>query len=228
LGLGKWSYDHDQPRDDNGRWTASGNAADPVGHPARKPQQTGVQVARNDAVMSDAGRPRADVQVAQAPPIEPPPPLPESLGAARPVEGPAKEPSASPSSGTESGPAENPRGEYDTTDGDVKFGSTTGPRFDSGDLLTEHFQDHRFDFDAETEAEYGALAASFLSDENNPDILELTRPANNDLVRFNPETDEFGILSSDGHIITYYKPDPRVHGYPTNLDYFYAQKGRTR
>jgi hypothetical protein len=120
-----WSYDHDQPRDDNGRWTASGNAADPVGHPARKPQPTGVQVARNDTVMSDAGRPHADVQVAQAPPIEPPPPLPESLGAARPVEGPAKEPGASPSSGTESGPAENPRGEYDTTDRDVKFGSTT-------------------------------------------------------------------------------------------------------
>ena len=112
--------------------------------------------------------------------------------------------------------------------GALKFGSTRGPRFASGDLLNEHFQDHRFDFDGETESEYEDLAASFLSNQNNTDILELTRPANDDIVRFNPETDEFGILSSDGHIVTYYKPDPRIHGYPTNLDYFYAQKGRRR
>jgi len=204
--LGKYNQHHDE----QGRFSTADDAAGPVGKPERKPRPTGVQVA-------------------QEPPIEPPSPPPEA-GAARPVEGPAKEPvsSASPSSGTESGPAENPRGEYDTTDGDVEFGPTRGPKFASSDLLNEHFQDHRFDFGADTESEYEELAESFLSNQNNPNILELIRPDNNDIVRFNPETDEFGILSSDGHIITYYKPDPRIHGYPTNLDYFYAQKGRTR
>jgi hypothetical protein len=52
------TYDPDQPRDNNGRWTA-GSADDPVGHPARKPQRTRVQVASNDRVGSDAGGPAA-------------------------------------------------------------------------------------------------------------------------------------------------------------------------
>jgi hypothetical protein len=47
-----------------------------------------------------------------------------------------------------------------------------------------------------------------------------------DTVRFNPQADEFGVLGRDGHIYTYYRPDPQLHGNPTNLDYFYNQKGR--
>jgi Phage portal protein len=51
--VAKWSYDPDQPRDEDGKWTAGD--ADPVGSPARKPRPTGVQVASNDAtVRSDA------------------------------------------------------------------------------------------------------------------------------------------------------------------------------
>ncbi len=43
------------------------------------------------------------------------------------------------------------------------------------------------------------------------------------IVRFNPVTDEFGVLSSSGTIKTYYKPDPVIHGKVSNLDYFNAQ-----
>jgi pyocin large subunit-like protein len=43
-------------------------------------------------------------------------------------------------------------------------------------------------------------------------------------VRFNPETDEFGALTRDGRIRTYYRPDPKRHGFPTNLDYFNFEK----
>jgi filamentous hemagglutinin len=52
--------------------------------------------------------------------------------------------------------------------------------------------------------------------------LEKVR-ANGDIVRYNPATEEFGIVKSDGTIRTYYKPDPANHGFPTNLDYFNAQ-----
>jgi filamentous hemagglutinin len=41
-----------------------------------------------------------------------------------------------------------------------------------------------------------------------------------DVVRYNPNTDEFGVGSSGGSICTYYKPDPAVHGKRSNLEYF--------
>src|SRR5208283_1486007 len=49
-GLGKYNPNHDE----RGRFATSDNAVGVVGHPARKPQPQGVQVASNDAVMSDA------------------------------------------------------------------------------------------------------------------------------------------------------------------------------
>jgi hypothetical protein len=67
-GLGKYNPHHDE----RGLFTTADNAAGPVGKPTRKPRPTGVQVASNDRVRSDAGRSRAGAQVAQEPPIEPP------------------------------------------------------------------------------------------------------------------------------------------------------------
>jgi hypothetical protein len=52
-GLGK----HNPHRDQQGRFSTTDNAAGPVGKPTRKPRPTDVQVASNDAVMSDAGGP---------------------------------------------------------------------------------------------------------------------------------------------------------------------------
>ncbi len=49
--VAKWSYDPDQPRDDNGRWTA-GSADEHVGSPARKPRPTD---ARNQTIYALAG-----------------------------------------------------------------------------------------------------------------------------------------------------------------------------
>jgi len=42
-------------------------------------------------------------------------------------------------------------------------------------------------------------------------------------VRYNPATEEFGVAQGNGTIRTYFKPDPSIHGYATNLDYFNAQ-----
>jgi hypothetical protein len=46
---------HNPHHDERGQFASAGNAAAPVGSPARKPRPMGVQVASNDAVMSDVG-----------------------------------------------------------------------------------------------------------------------------------------------------------------------------
>jgi hypothetical protein len=77
-GLGKYNHNHDE----HGRFTTADAAVATVGGPARKPRPTGVQVASNDAVTSDAGGPG----VAQIIEPEPLPPSPESPEAPRPEE----------------------------------------------------------------------------------------------------------------------------------------------
>ncbi|MFJ9604685.1 hypothetical protein [Streptomyces althioticus] len=44
-----------------------------------------------------------------------------------------------------------------------------------------------------------------------------------DIVKYNRATENFGIMSPDGSIRTYDKPDPAVHGYHSNQEYFDAQ-----
>jgi filamentous hemagglutinin len=95
-------------------------------------------------------------------------------------------------------------------------------RFASDGQLQDHFNRHGGDFGARTAAEYEARANTFLNGPRGPGVLEKTRP-NGDVVRYNPATDEFGVVKPDGTIRTYYKPDPARHGRPTNLDYFNAQ-----
>ena len=47
-------YDPDQPRDEDGRWTATGNTGGPMRHPARKPRPTGFQAAGLTPAPSDS------------------------------------------------------------------------------------------------------------------------------------------------------------------------------
>ena len=61
--------------DERGQFATADSAAGPVGKPTRKPRPTPVQVANNDAVMSDVG----GQSVAQIIEPEPPPPEPEAL-----------------------------------------------------------------------------------------------------------------------------------------------------
>jgi hypothetical protein len=95
-------------------------------------------------------------------------------------------------------------------------------RFANRSLLQRHFEDHGADFGAATPEEYERQARTFLVGRPGPDTLQSTR--NGDIIRFNPITNEFGVISQHGTIRTYYKPDPAEHGYSSNLDYFYAQQ----
>jgi filamentous hemagglutinin len=95
-------------------------------------------------------------------------------------------------------------------------------RFADNAKLIDHFNRHGADFGATSAAQYERAADGFLSGTRGTGVLEKVRP-NGDIVRYDPATEAFGIIKPDGTIRTYYKPDPAVHGYRTNLDYFNAQ-----
>ncbi len=84
-----------------------------------------------------------------------------------------------------------------------------------------HYQDHGRDFGAKNAVDYVRQARQFLLSPP-PGTLTRTR-ANKDIVRYNPLTNTFGVLAPSGVPRTFFKPDPAVHGFPTNLDYFNAQ-----
>ena len=90
-----------------------------------------------------------------------------------------------------------------------------------------HFTDHGADFGATDDLHYERLADAFLSSPLAPPVLECIRPRDRNVVRYNTVTGEFGIISNDGYIRTYYIPDPAEHGLPTNLDYFNAHRYQT-
>lgn len=97
--------------------------------------------------------------------------------------------------------------------------------FVSPALLNRHFHDHGADFAAATPQEYEGLADAFLGGPLTPTALSCAR-RRGDIVRYDPTTQEFGVLSSTGVIRTYFKPDPAIHGYATNYDYFLAECAR--
>jgi len=94
-------------------------------------------------------------------------------------------------------------------------------QFASAAMREDHFARHGGDVGATSAAGYEMLAAAFLTGDRPAETLEKTR-VNGDVMRFNPWTDEFGVAPRAA-IRTYFKPDPKVHGYRTNLDYFHAQ-----
>jgi hypothetical protein len=84
-----------------------------------------------------------------------------------------------------------------------------------------HFRDHGKDFGALNATEYARMAANFL---HSPPQGVLTRVrSNGDIVRFDPVSDAFGVMDKNGAPRTFFRPDPAVHGYRTNMDYFNAQ-----
>lgn len=85
--------------------------------------------------------------------------------------------------------------------------------------LADHFLKHGGDFGAANETEYELFADTFLGSPLDPTVQEGLRK-NGDTLRYNAATQEFGILSRDGFIKTYYKPKPSIHGQATNSLYF--------
>jgi pyocin large subunit-like protein len=93
-------------------------------------------------------------------------------------------------------------------------------KFSSEEKLTDHFKKHRREFNFESETEYLRSAQAFISTMGNENVLLKIRD-DGEIVLYNPFTNEFAVLTWYGIIRTYFKPDPKIHKKPTNLDYFY-------
>ena len=96
------------------------------------------------------------------------------------------------------------------------------PCFGNSAKLNDHFARHGADFGSQNAATYEKEAGDFLSGVRDPATLSKVR-VNGDSVLYNPNTDQFGVITNGGVIKTYYKPIPAVHGHASNLDYFHAQ-----
>jgi pyocin large subunit-like protein len=86
--------------------------------------------------------------------------------------------------------------------------------------LATHHQRHRGEFGWISEEKYAYQADKFLGSPLNVKTQFEGKRSNGDIVRYDRVTDEFGILSSDRHVLTYFKPDVRTHGRASNLEYF--------
>lgn len=76
---------------------------------------------------------------------------------------------------------------------------------------------------AASEMDYESMARRFLEGAKKHTALECRRPMG-DLVRFDPTTDEFGVLSASGEIRTFFRPVAGVtHKQPSNLAYYEKQ-----
>ncbi|CAB4924327.1 unannotated protein [freshwater metagenome] len=90
--------------------------------------------------------------------------------------------------------------------------------------LEDHFARHGGDFGAPTASAYVDLADDFYASRGQ--YLTKTTGGPNPVTRvYDPASNTFGSYNADGSIKTFYKPDPAVHGYATNWDYWLAQGG---
>ncbi|WP_433894213.1 RHS repeat-associated core domain-containing protein [Streptomyces sp. CA-111067] len=85
-----------------------------------------------------------------------------------------------------------------------------------------HWGKHKGDYPQLQNAKQYVEAAQRFMKSEDPWIQTKVR-SNGDIVRYNRVTEDFGIMTPNGEIRTYYKPDPMVHGYASNQDYFDAQ-----
>jgi pyocin large subunit-like protein len=84
----------------------------------------------------------------------------------------------------------------------------------------EHFEDHKDEFPyVITLDEYLLRAETFLFGPRGATTEECRRPQGG-LARYDRLTQEYGSVRSDGTIATYFFPDPAVHGYASNMEYF--------
>lgn len=86
--------------------------------------------------------------------------------------------------------------------------------FESQGKLIDHFDRHGMDFGATSEADYEALADTFLGGPRRPGTQE-GRRRNGDIIRYNIMSREFGIVTADGFILTYWRLNTR-----DNMAYF--------
>lgn len=86
-------------------------------------------------------------------------------------------------------------------------------RFRNSELLEEHYEKHGIEMGFATAEEYEKAAAAVIT---APEVLHKYEKEDNDDVYYLESTNEFVIVSTDGYIRTYFKPD-------SGKDYFDKQ-----
>jgi hypothetical protein len=95
--------------------------------------------------------------------------------------------------------------------------------FVSESELLDHFDRHNKLIGAHDEQHYLQLADTFLGGPKGPTTLECPERARDGcLTRFDYVTNEFGVLTPDSYILSYYIPEPKRHKQRTNTKYFQA------
>ncbi len=90
--------------------------------------------------------------------------------------------------------------------------------------LADHFARHGKDFGTKTAQEYSQAASDFLRKSQAQGLPTKIGPDGTIRV-YDPKTNTFGSYTAGGETRTFYKPDPAMHKYNTNLDYWNSQPG---
>ena len=83
-------------------------------------------------------------------------------------------------------------------------------RFRNKKLLSQHYEKHGIDMGFGSAEEYEAAASAVVC---NPDSLHKTEKEDGDDVYYLTATNEFVVVSTDGYIRTYFKPDSGLRYY---------------
>lgn len=84
---------------------------------------------------------------------------------------------------------------------------TSALRFRNEKLLNQHYEKHGIDMGFASAEEYEKAAAAV---PENPNVLHKTEKEDGDDVYYVEATNEFVIVSTDGYIRTYFKPDSGI------------------
>lgn len=99
---------------------------------------------------------------------------------------------------------------------------SSSKKFSAVENAFNHWKKHKADFpDIPNAKNFAEFSDEFVK---NPPSSALTKVrANGDIVIYDPSSEMFAVATSEGTPRTVFIPDPSIHGYPTNLDYFNAQ-----
>lgn len=87
-----------------------------------------------------------------------------------------------------------------------------------------HFKKHGKDFGFQTEADYIQAVHNFIK--NPPAGTIIIIQSDGDIVFYDSQKNWFAVTTKRGTPRTLFKPDPKIHGYPTNQDYVDAQRNK--
>lgn len=103
---------------------------------------------------------------------------------------------------------------------DVQFGDIANVvPFKHRYALERHFVRHREEFGAATADEYERLADAFMTEPLRDGALECTH-RDGGIARFDPGTNEFGVLTAEGDISTFMIVRPLPSSRQTSFEYF--------